>query len=198
MATKYMCMKYEKIDKARLMQLIMDARAKNDFSSAELGNIVSYQCRIMLTAENYRRYTEDWQLEMLGAAALAAYKAMATTIKLDSEQGVFNYLYTTIDNSFKHTIQKLNGQLVPEDMQFKDGETPCDTLMPFYLRNKRRLVRGVLAANKDDVVTAASTMKVRLLKDVLEKATRIFTRTLKLDELDRLIEMAKRTREAAC
>lgn len=193
-----MNMKYEKIDKARLLQLVKEARAKNNFSSVELGNIVSYQCRIMLTASNYHRYTEDWQLEMLGAAALAAFKAMATTMSLENEQKAFNYLYTTIDNSFKHTIVKLNGQLVPEDQQFAEGEAPCDTLKPFYLRNKRRIVKGVLEANKDEVVSAASTMKVKLLKDVLEKATRIFTRTLKLDELDRLIQMARNTREAAC
>ena len=193
-----MNMKYEKIDKARLLQLVKEARAKNNFSSVELGNIVSYQCRIMLTASNYHRYTEDWQLEMLGAAALAAFKAMATTMSLENEQKAFNYLYTTIDNSFKHTITKLKGEIVPEDQQFKEGEAPCDSLTPYYIRNKRRLVKGVLVENKDQVVSAASTMKVKLLKDVLAKATRIFTRTLKLDELDRLIQMARNTREAAC
>lgn len=198
MATKYMDMKYEKIDKARLLQLVKEARAKNDFSSVELGNIVSYQCRIMLTASNYHRYTEDWQLEMLGAAALDAFKAMATTMSLENERKAFNYLYTTIDNSFKHTIKKLNNIPIPEDCQFAEGESPCDTLMPFYLRNKRRLVRGVLEANKDEVVSAASKMKVKLLKDVLEKATRIFTRTLKIDEIDKLIQMARSTREAVC
>lgn len=189
---------YETIDKKRIVQLIREARLKNNFSNVELGNFVSYLCNIRLTAWNYKRYTEDWKLEMLGNAALAAYKAMAGTLDLQDETRAFNYIFTTIDNAFKRTIDKMHNLPVPEDNQFAEGEAPCDTLMPYYLRNKRRMVKGVLLENKDQVVSAASTMKVKLLKDVLAKATRIFTRTLKIDELEQLIQMARRTREAAC
>lgn len=191
-----MCMKYEEIDKARLAQLIREARERNDFSSDELGDIVSYLCRIMLTASCYHRYTEDWQLEMLGQAALVAFKAMATTAELDNENRLFNYIYTAIDNSFKKSISKLNNQLVPEIQE--DSKPDDNGLKPFYIRNKQRMTRGLLNRNGREVVSVASRMKVRLLKDVLNKAARIFSSTLKLDEIDRLLAMARSAREALC
>ena len=191
-----MCMKYEEIDKARLAQLIREARERNDFSSDELGNIVSYLCRIMLTASCYNRYTEDWQLEMLGQAALVAFKAMATTAELDNENRLFNYIYTAIDNSFKSTIKKLNGELVPDNSE--EARPDANGLKPFYLRNKRRLVKGCLNENGREVVSVASRMKVRLLEDVLDNAARVFSSTLKIDEIERLIAMARSTREALC
>lgn len=191
-----MVMKYEEINKARFAQLIREARAKNDFSSDELGDIVSYLCRIMLTASNYHRYTEDWQLEMLGQAALVAFKAMATTADLENETRLFNYIYTSIDNSFKKTLKKLNGELVPDNTE--DAQPDANGLRPFYIRNKRRIVKGCLSENGREVVSVASKMKVRLLEDVLNKAARIFSSTLKIDEIDRLLAMARSTREALC
>ena len=191
-----MGMKYEEIDKARLAQLIREARAKNDFSSGELGDIVAYLCRIMLTASNYHRYTEDWQLEMLGQAAFVAFKAMATTAELDNDVRLFNYIYTAIDNSFKKTLKKLNGELVPDNSE--DAKPDANGLRPFYLRNKSRIVKGCLRRNGRDVVSVASHMKVRLLEDVLNKTARIFSNTLKIDEIDKLIAMARSTREALC
>lgn len=191
-----MVMKYEEIDKARFAQLIREAKAKNDFSSDELGNIVSYLCRIMLTASNYNRYTEDWQLEMLGQAALVAFKAMATTAELDNENRLFNYIYTAIDNSFKKSISKLNSQLVPDNTE--ESKTDANGLKPFYIRNKQRMTRGLLNRNGREVVSVASRMKVRLLEDVLNKAARIFSDTLNVDKIDELIAMARSTREALC
>lgn len=191
-----MGMKYEEIDKARLAQLIREARAKNDFSSGELGDIVAYLCRIMLTASNYHRYTEDWQLEMLGQAAFVAFKAMATTAELDNDVRLFNYIYTAIDNSFKKTLKKLNGELVPDNSE--DAQPDANGLRPFYLRNKSRIVKGCLRRNGREVVSVASHMKVRLLEDVLNKTARIFSNTLKIDEIDKLIAMARSTREALC
>lgn len=191
-----MVMKYEEIDKARFAQLIREAKAKNDFSSDELGNIVSYLCRIMLTASNYHRYTEDWQLEMLGQAALVAFKAMATTAELDNENRLFNYIYTAIDNSFKKSISKLNSQLVPD--QTEESKPDANGLKPFYIRNKQRMTRGLLNRNGREVVSVASRMKVRLLEDVLNKAARIFSDTLNVDKIDELIAMARSTREALC
>lgn len=191
-----MGMKYEEIDKARLAQLIREARAKNDFSSGELGDIVAYLCRIMLTASNYHRYTEDWKLEMLGQAAFVAFKAMATTAELDNDIRLFNYIYTAIDNSFKKTLKKLNGELVPDNSE--DAQPDANGLRPFYLRNKSRIVKGCLRRNGREVVSVASHMKVRLLEDVLNKTARIFSNTLKIDEIDKLIAMARSTREALC
>ena len=191
-----MCMKYEEIDKARFAQLIREAKAKNDFSSDELGNIVSYLCRIMLTASNYHRYTEDWQLEMLGQGALVAFKAMATTAELDNDNRLFNYIYTAIDNSFKKSITKLNNQLGPD--QTEESKPDDNGLKPFYLRNKQRITRGLLNRNGREVVSVASRMKVRLLEDVLNKAARIFSDTLNVDKIDELIAMARSTREALC
>ena len=191
-----MNMKYEEIDKARFAQLIREARAKNDFSSDELGNIVSYLCRIKLTAANYHRYTEDWQLEMMGQAALVVFKAMATTAELDDDNKLFNYIYTVIENSFKKSITKLNNQLVPESTE--ESQPDANGLKPFYIRNKQRMTRGLLNKNGREVVSVASRMKVKLLEDVLNKAARIFSNTLKIDEIDKLIAMARSTREALC
>ena len=191
-----MGMKYEEIDKARLAQLIREARAKNDFSSDELGDIVTYLCRIMLTASNYHRYTEDWQLEMLGQASFVAFKAMATTADLDNETRLFNYIYTAIDNSFKRTLKKLNGELVPDNSE--DAKPDANGLKPFYLRNKRRIVKGCLRQNGREVVSVASRMKVRLLEDVLNKAARIFSSTLNVDEIEKLLTMARSQKEALC
>lgn len=196
-----MNVQYQEIDKARLAALVTECKAKKDFSDDELGKVVSYLCQIMLTASNYCMYTEDWQLEMVGNASLAVFRAMASeACRTENPDKLFNYIYTTISNSFKRTIAKL--KLLPVQMPQEEGDAKApdsdhNGLKPYYLRNKSRITRGILKRNADDVVKVASRMKVKLLKDVVEKATKNFFNSFEPDDIDALISMARKSREAA-
>lgn len=183
-------MNIERIDVSRLKTLIDEANKDNDFSNSELGEYVSVICQKVLARDCFSGYTEDWKMEMFGEACLAVYKSMSTA-NTESDS-LFNYLYTCAINSCKKTIQKLQDIPTPID------EAMCSSGEPFYVRNKRRITKGLLKKNEEVIVEAAKTKKRPLLKNVIGRAARAFAETLKNNQLKELLEIARKNREALC
>ena len=74
----------------------------------------------------------------------------------------------------------------------------CSSGEPFYVRNKRRITKGLLKKNEEVIVEAAKTKKRPLLKNVIGRAARAFAETLKNNQLKELLEIARKNREALC
>lgn len=188
-----MKMMTDSIDETRFNELIAEAQRSDDCSSAELGEMVSELCKRVLVRDNFVGYSEDWQMEMFGEATLAVFKAISRTTRTDAGT-TFNYLYTVVVNSFKKSILRLKRLPLPMEIDENCGQVTD----PFYMRNRRRIVRGILDRNEDEIISAAQTRKEPLLRNVIGRAARAFELTLKPKQIDELLQIARKNREALC
>lgn len=191
-------MKYEKVDQERLKELFVAAKARGDFSDNDLGECVKNIVRIVLSAESLAGYTEDWQLEMFGNACYAIFKGMNSADGSDGRK-LFNYFYTAARNSCKKTLNRLKRN----DMAmgaYEEAVTEKDTV-PFYLRNRRRLLRGVFERGAPEVFRLSRlTRKERqpMLARIVNRAVSAVSERFDGDRISELLERAKQVREASC
>lgn len=183
-------MKYRKIDPERLRVLIENAREKEDFSSPELGEFVSDLCKIVLRSGNFRGYTEDWQLDMFGNACLAVFSGMRTA-EPGKGKNLFNYFYTIAANACKRSLKRFTRDSVAFDEEYSQTKA----VEPFYIRNRRRMLRGLVEANERKVVSLARARKMVRLEKVVGQAVGCALEHLEQKQIDGLLKISKRNRE---
>lgn len=182
-------MKYRKIDPERLRELVGDARERRDFSDPELGRFVSDLCKIVLSSGCFRGYTEDWQLDMFGDACLAVFSAMGTA---DTGRNLFSYFYTVAANACKRSLKRRVRDTVPLDDYSQAREVE-----PFCLRNRRRLLRGLVEANERKVVPLARMRKMARLERAVGRAVERALAKADGRRISALVEISRRNREKA-
>ena len=193
-----MGMRYDIIDKGRLNEIVRTARLSGDISSDELGKMVSNLCKIVMITplkdgKTFHMYTEDWQLEMFANASFAAIKAVKN---IDMKDNAFNYLYTVIVNSYKNTLNYLYG--LPVEMELGPLDFANVKNESVYVKEKRRLMRGIFAANEKKAMEAAISERKPRVQKVVKLAVKNFVNRLSGRKLEQLIRMARKTREALC
>lgn len=173
------------IDPKELTSLIEEARKAQDYSSPRLGELVSCIVKKVITKDRFIGYTEDWQAEMFSEGCLSIFKAISNrelTIK-DS----FNYLFTTAYNELKQVVEKLNDNIPAETADEIESD-------PFYMRNKRRLIRGFFDKKAEQEVVDRVFKKQPLIKNAVGISARCFAENFTEDELDSLIAKARSVR----
>lgn len=184
----------QRLDETRLAELVKEAQGRKDFSSPELGSMIDHICRVVLNGPDFVGYDECQQMEMYGNGAYAAVNALATTAEADNKK-LFSYLYTTVTNAYKSTLKKFYAQPLPCEDSFIESRAGIE---PYYIRNRRRLARGIIERNKSEIIGAACARKMPLLKNVINRASRAFADLLTKRQINELIRTARRAREAIC
>ena len=184
----------QRLDETRLAELVKDAQGRKDFSSPELGSMIDHICRVVLNGPDFVGYDECLQMEMYGNGAYDAVKALATTADVENKK-LFSYLYTTVTNAYKHTLKKFYSQPLAVDDGFLESRTDIE---PYYIRNRRRLARGIIERNKSEIIGAACARKMPLLKNVINRASKAFAEMLTKSQMNELIRLARKAREAIC
>lgn len=183
-------MRYDRIDPERLLALVADARRRDDFSSPELGSFVANLCKMVLCSGCFRGYTEDWQADMFGDACLAVFSGMRTA-DLERRGGkFFNYFYTIATNACKRSLKRRVRDTVPLD-EFSQARA----VEPFHIRNRRRLLRGLVEANEGRIVRLAAARRMARLENVVGKAAEIVSGRMDSGEIDELTELSRKIRE---
>lgn len=174
-------------------RIIKDSVERNDYSSMELGAFVSSLVKAVLDSGNFVGYTEDWKLEMFGEACLKVFEGMKD-VDLSQCDRAYNYLYTIACNRVKKVVTRLKKELSSECPIFDESS---EVLQPFYLRNKRRMVSGLLEKKKSEIVSAASQRKQMLLKNAVGKALHAVASGMNVGKISELIQLSRQGREAA-
>lgn len=173
--------------------LIKDSVERNDYSSERLGDFVSALVKAVLDTGNFCNYTEDWKVEMFGEACLQIYDGMKGCDLSDTKRA-YNYLYTTARNRIVKVITKLKNEMNGECEILDDSE---NTLQPFYVRNKRTMMKGLLDRKKAEIVQAASSRKQMMLHNAVGKAVNAVMDGIDSVRIIELIKMSRKVREAA-
>lgn len=171
------------IDKATFVSEIETARKTGDFSGGNLGEMVSNIVKKVI-AKEFNSYTEDWILELYSEGVFRIMDAISKDSI--SMKDAFTYCYTTAKNSMMHAVEKLKKN-IPEEII---TEIESD---PFYIRNKRRLLKGAFDKQFDDIVEKVSR-KQPLLRNAVGISARSFSESLSSNELDNLIAAARGAR----
>ena len=184
----------QRLDETRLAELVKDAQQRRDFSSSELGGMIDHICRVALNLEAYRKWDECIQMELYGNGALAAINAIAKTAQPENKS-LFDYLYTTVINSYRATLKKMFRNPLSVDNDFLET---LSTAEPAYVREKRRLAKGIIDRHRDEILEAAVSRKQALLKNVVNRAAKAFAELLTMKQVNELIRLARKAREAIC
>lgn len=184
----------ERLDEQRLAFLVNDAQQRQDFSNPELGSMIDHICRTVLNMPDYRKWDECVQMEMYGSGALAAIKAISKNAD-STNVSLFDYLYTTVKNEYGHVLEKMFR--APVTMDSNALET-MPVFEPTYIRERRRRAKGLLEKNKEKILEAAISRKQTLLRNVINRASRAFAEMLDQSQLEELIGLARKAREAIC
>lgn len=182
-------MRYRKIDPERLRELVASARARGDCSDPELGAFVSDLCKIVLSSGCFRGYTEDWQLDMFGDACLAVFSAMETA---DTGRNLFSYFYTVAANACKRSLKRRVRDTVP-----LDDRSQARAVEPFCLKDRRRLLRGLVEVNERKVVPLARMRKMAKLERAVGRAVERALAEADGERIAGLVGISRRNREKA-
>lgn len=179
------CRNIPDIDKKEFARLVNEARAKSDFSIDRLGELVSNIVNKIICKEYYS-CTEDWQAEMFSDGVCDIFNAISNdAINMDDP---FSYCYTAAINKMGRTAKKLMDNIPVETVTEIESD-------PFYLRNKRRLLRGRFGKDKQkEVVKEIFGKKRPSLKNAVGVSARLFSENFSNSQLDGLIEMARSVR----
>lgn len=199
---------YTVIDRSRLLALVTVARKTGNNHSEELGTLLYDLCMKVMNTQfgelSFSGYSEDWKAEMVGNAMIALFNAIGNSARLDSGDALFNYMFTIVRNSYRRTLDRLYNK--PEVAAFEHGgdrdmvETVSDAerFNCFYVKNKRRMMRGLLDKNRERIIEAARTRKKALLKNVIRSAVKNFVGVFTRSQLKELLKIARKNREATC
>lgn len=191
------------IDRNRLAELVKTAQESKDCSSDELGNILFDLCMKVINKPpddkglTFSGYSQEWKAEMIGNAMVAIFDAIMAHAMADDKSKLFNYLYKITLNSFTRTLKKLQAEYV-ESCTFNESVHGGGAFEAFHLRAKRRMLRGLLQRNKETIIELSVSRKLPQLRKVISKAVDEFTSALSAKQVKKLLDMAKKNREAAC
>ena len=182
----------ERLDEERLALLVKEAKQRQDFSNHELGAMIDHICRVALSLQEFRKWDECIQMEMYGNGALCAINAISKNAQPDNK-GLFDYLYTVVINSYRRTLRCISREPLSVDNIVLDNVIPVE---PAYIREKKRLAKGLIDKNREKIFEAATSRKQALLKNVINRASRAFAELLNASQLKELIALARKAREA--
>jgi len=182
-------MEFEKNERTMFARLIKKAVESGDYSSIELGECVKRLLNLLTKDRCFVRYTDDWKAEMFSTACVDVYTSMKN-IDCSDDRKVFNYLYTTALNAFKRTVRQLN---FDNEMHLELMEESGKTIEPFYLRNKRRLLKGHFEKAQVEIIASVQSRKMPRISRVVNRLVgevRVNKR-----RMESLIRINKQTKE---
>lgn len=173
------------IDEKELASLINEARKTEDYSSERLGELVSNLVKKILLKEQFVKYTEDWIAELFSEGCFVIFNAIINKNNITTDY--FNYCYTCALNKMGKVAKKLFENIPAETITEIEND-------PFYVRNKRRIVKGFFDKRAEKDVIENASKKRRPLKNAVGLSARTFGENLGETELDNLINLAKQVR----
>lgn len=184
------------IDNGIFVKLIRNAVEMKNYHSAILGEYVSSLVQIVLKEKCFVGYTEDWRLEMYSEGCLAVFNALPNA-ELD-EKRIYNYLYTCARNRIGKTIVRLKNEFRESgdsyDKEIVNSGNVGD--VPVYVRNKRHVLKGYFDRNKRKALESVTHQKMAMLKNAVGRAARRFSTGLDIEEINRLTEFSRKSKEA--
>ena len=182
-------MEFEKKERTMLARLIKEAVKDGDYSSQELGALVKRLLNLLTKDRRFVKYTDDWKAEMFSNACWDIYSSLGN-IDCSDDRRVFNYVYTTALNAFRRTIRQLN---FDNEMHLELLEESGKTIEPFYLRNKRRLLKGRFESAQLEIIANVQSHKPPRLFRVVGRTVR--TVRMNRKSLETLIKINQNTKE---